>query len=70
MWYKPEYSTSTATTELKNLLGDKLFEGPKPVPLISDLIKIGTEKDSLVLDFFAGSGTTAEAVAYLNNKDS
>ena len=70
IWYKPEYSTSTATTELKNLLGDKLFEGPKPVPLISDLIKIGTEKDSLVLDFFAGSGTTAEAVAYLNNKDS
>lgn len=70
IWYKPEYSTSTATNELKNLLGDKLFEGPKPVPLISDLIKIGTKKDSLVLDFFAGSGTTAEAVVYLNNKDS
>ena len=70
IWYKPEYSTSTATTELKNLLGDKLFDGPKPVPLISDLIKIGTKKDSLVLDFFAGSGTTAEAVVYLNDKDS
>ncbi|ENU6123846.1 site-specific DNA-methyltransferase [Escherichia coli O65:H11] len=70
IWYKPEYSTSTATTELKNLLGAKLFEGPKPVPLITDLVKIGTKKDSLVLDFFAGSGTTAEAVAYLNEKDS
>ncbi|EIW7993136.1 site-specific DNA-methyltransferase [Escherichia coli] len=70
IWYKPEYSTNTATTELKNLLGAKLFEGPKPVPLITDLVKIGTKKDSLVLDFFAGSGTTAEAVAYLNEKDS
>lgn len=67
VFYKPEYSTSTATTYLKNLLNKKVFEGTKPVPFIRDLIRIGCNKDSYVLDFFGGSGTTAEAVLTLNN---
>lgn len=69
LFYKPEYSTSTATTLLKNLLGKKLFDGPKPVPLIYDFIKIGTEQNDILLDFFAGSATTAHATLQINSKD-
>ena len=69
VFYKSDYSTSTATNELKKLLGKKVFDGPKPVPLIKDLIQIGTEKDSIVLDFFAGSRTTAHAVLEANLED-
>ena len=69
IWYKSDYSTSTATTQLKNLLGNKLFEGPKPVPFIKDLLVIGSDKNSIVMDFFAGSGTTAHAVMNLNRED-
>lgn len=67
--FKPEYSSSTATTKLKDLLGGKLFDFPKPVPLIEDLISLGTDKDSIILDFFSGSGTTAEAVFRKNIAD-
>lgn len=66
IWYKPEYSTSTATTELKKLMGAKVFEGPKPVPFVQDLIKICAGRDGIVVDFFAGSGTLAHA-AMLEN---
>ena len=49
---------------------DIRFEYPKPLALIEYLINIGCEpKDGLVLDFFAGSGTTAEAIVNVNKKD-
>lgn len=64
-----EYSTSSATNRLKELFGQKVFDGPKPVPFVKDLIHIGTSRDSIVLDFFAGSGTTAQAVFELNKED-
>lgn len=69
IFYKPEYSTSTSTTELKKMLGAKKFDAPKPVHFISDLIKIGGSDDSNVLDFFAGSGTTLHATMQLNKQD-
>lgn len=68
-FYKPEYSTSTATTQLKALFGTKLFDGPKPVPFLKDLITIGSDKGSVVLDFFSGSASTAQAVMELNAED-
>lgn len=68
-FYKSDYSTSTATTRLKALMGgNKVFDGPKPVPLISDLLTLGTNEGSLVLDFFAGSATTAHAIFEQNVK--
>jgi len=67
--YKPEYSTSTATNHLKSILGSKKFDGPKPVPLIMDLLFVAGSKNALILDFMAGSGTTAEAVLRLNKID-
>lgn len=69
IFFKPEYSTSTATKKLKTLLGGRYFNGPKPVPFIVDLLEISTDRDSIVLDFFSGSGTTAEAVMTLNARD-
>lgn len=58
----------------KNLIkslfsNEEIFSFPKPVELIQRLLMIATEKESLILDFFAGSGTTAHAVMQLNAED-
>ena len=58
-----------ATRDLRELFGGKVFDGPKPVELIKKCIRIGSEEDSTIVDFFAGSGTTAEAVLELNHED-
>ena len=49
--------------------GVKLSNGKKPIRLIRNILKLANKKDALVLDFFAGSGTTAHAVMDLNKKD-
>jgi adenine-specific DNA-methyltransferase len=69
IFYKAEYSTSSATNLLKQIFGKKLFDYTKPVFLIKDLMHLVTNKDDLVLDSFAGSGTTAHAVLALNKED-
>ena len=69
MFFKSAYSTSTATKQLKDLLGARYFDGPKPVPFLLDLIQIGSGPEDIVLDFFAGSGTTGHAVMELNAQD-
>ena len=48
---------------------DKIFSYPKPVSLLNQLLKFINDKDSIILDFFAGSGTTAHAVMELNKED-
>ena len=59
-----------ATRELRTLFDEKdYFDFPKPEELIKQFIQQGTEKESLILDFFAGSGTTAHAVLDLNEQD-
>ncbi len=63
------YLTDRATTELKDLYGEKVFDTPKPLTLIKDLIDSCTSSDALILDFFAGTGTTAEAAWELNKLD-
>ncbi|HEP8418103.1 TPA: site-specific DNA-methyltransferase [Pseudomonas aeruginosa] len=58
------------TQELSNLLGPKIFSNPKPTKLLTHLIKIGASaEDSIVLDFFAGSGSLAHAVMLANAED-
>lgn len=64
-----KYSNDNAKKDLSIFgLGDK-FDYSKPVELIKKLIKAYYKKDALVLDFFAGSGTTAQAVLELNEED-
>ena len=64
-------STGDGTKELTSIFGEKdVFENPKPTKLIEFLVKHGTHRDAVVLDFFAGSGTTGQAVLQLNKEDS
>lgn len=68
-WWDDIDTTTHATVHLKELFGDKVFDSPKPVELIERIIELGTvEEDDIILDFFAGSGTTAEAVFNHNKK--
>ena len=59
-----------ASIILKELFGSKgLFDNPKPVEFLSLLSTVGANSDSLILDFFSGSATTAHAVMKLNAED-
>jgi len=62
-------TTTNGTQELEDILGEKKFNNPKPVSLIKRILELSTDKDSTVLDFFAGSGTTGHAVLELNKED-
>ncbi|MFY4758513.1 site-specific DNA-methyltransferase [Aliarcobacter butzleri] len=61
-------STQLAKENLKKLMNNNLFDTPKPIGLISKFLQLATKND-LILDFFAGSGTTAHAVMDLNAQD-
>lgn len=68
--YKFAGSTRGARAELKELFGgERGFDTPKPVKLIKRILEIASNKNSTVLDFFAGSGTTGHAVLELNKED-
>jgi adenine-specific DNA-methyltransferase len=58
-----------ASRDMKALFGEKIFDSPKPVGLIQKCVGIGAEEEAIILDFFAGSGTTAHAVLDLNKED-
>jgi adenine-specific DNA-methyltransferase len=68
IFYKPEYSSGNGTSRIKDLFGERLFDNPKPVSLIKDLISVGTDENDIILDFFAGSSTTADAIFTLNKE--
>ena len=59
-----------ASLELKNIIGtENKFDYPKPVEFIKILLQIASEKDSVILDYFAGSGTTGQAVMQIDKED-
>jgi len=64
-------TTDQASKELAELMEAKVFDFPKPIGLIQRMLKIATESSTndIILDFFAGSGTTAQAVMQLNLED-
>ena len=64
-----KYSSTSASKNLQTLLKGRIFDYSKPVDLILFLLKTGSYKDSLILDFFSGSATTAHAVMQLNAED-
>ena len=66
-----EFGTNQrGSLEVEELLEARLFDFPKPVLLIKNLLSIGANSDDLILDFFSGSGTTAHAMMQLNAEDS
>lgn len=71
LWYAEEVGDSASARKalIKLMEGDARFDTPKPVGLIRRVLEIATDRSSTVLDFFAGSGTTAQAVAELNAAD-
>ena len=64
--YFPEFQ---GTNLLKNLLGKNLFSYPKSLYAVLDTLKIMTSNNDIILDFFAGSGTTGHAVLEMNKQD-
>lgn len=71
LWLAEEVGhNQTATRELKALFDDeKCFDFPKPVAYIEQFVRVISDRDSVVLDFFSGSATTAHAVMQLNAED-
>ena len=71
LWYYEEVGhTDEAKKEIKNLFsGNAPFDTPKPTRLLERILAIASEQDSIVLDFFSGSGTTAHAVIKKNAED-
>ncbi|MFC6717198.1 DNA methyltransferase [Natrialbaceae archaeon GCM10025810] len=68
VWTDKEINNQRGKEALKHLMGDHTVDFPKSVDLIKKCVKIGAGHDGTVLDFFAGSGTTAQAVLELNEE--
>lgn len=64
-----KFLNGEGTKEISKLFGKKVFSFPKPVNLLKYLIYIGSDDDSIIMDFFAGSSTTAHAVMELNSEN-
>jgi adenine-specific DNA-methyltransferase len=70
VWTDKKYQSEFhGTNVLKDILGENAFEYPKSVYLVEDILKITSKEDSIVLDYFAGSGTTGHALLNLNFED-
>lgn len=71
LWEGQQFGTTRqAASLIKNLFdGVQVFDTPKPIELIKKMLEIATGQDSIVLDFFSGSATTAHAVIQLNAED-
>lgn len=69
VFYKPIYSSGNGTNEMKKIFGERIFSNPKPKELIKDFIRIGSGRNDLILDIFAGSGTLAQSVLELNEEE-
>ena len=68
LWDKVAYN-SNGTLEITDILGPKKFLHPKPVGLIKHILKLSTDSEDTILDFFAGSGTAGHATLQLNKED-
>ncbi|MFP3154801.1 site-specific DNA-methyltransferase [Lachnospiraceae bacterium ZAX-1] len=64
-----QFNTTQGTREIMTLFGRKMFDYAKPSELIKYIVNICPDKNSIVLDFFSGSASTAQAVFQLNSED-
>lgn len=69
VWADKYIISNKGTAEVQQLLGKGIFDFPKPVELIRRIVDIATSTEDIILDFFAGSGTTGHAVVSQNLKD-
>lgn len=68
-WVSKYFQSNRGTKHVAELMGAGIFDFPKPVELLSEVVRIGSMEDSLIMDFFSGSGTLAEAVYVVNSED-
>lgn len=68
-WDNKSFHSIRGTKEITELLGKSVFDFPKPEMLLRQILTIGTNEEDIILDSFAGSGTTAHAVLNLNKQD-
>ena len=69
VWFDKSILSNKGTSEIQQLLGKGIFDFPKPLSLIKLMMGIGINENDVILDFFAGSATTAHAVMQLNKED-
>lgn len=70
VWWDKEDNSEKGTLEVKNIFdGKKIFNFPKSKDVIKKLIEMGSKNHDIILDFFAGSGTTGDAVMQMNAED-
>ncbi len=69
IWDESNINTELGGKLLTQIFGEKKFDYPKSIGLLTAILQIATHKKSIVLDSFAGSGTTAHAVLEANKKD-
>ena len=68
-WWEDLGSNQEGATLLEDIVGKDVFNNPKPIGLINHILKLNTDESSIILDFFAGSGTTLHATMQLNAED-
>ena len=69
VWTDSSFYTTRGSNDIRELFNGKVFSYPKPLPLVSYILKRTTSNDDTILDFFSGSATTAHATMLLNLKD-
>ena len=70
IWFNEDVGSTQSSKEMvKKLLNSNVFDTPKPINYIKKMMQLTCEKNSIVMDFFSGSGTTAHAVMQLNAED-
>lgn len=69
VWFNKEINSIVGTREVAAIVGKGMFDFPKPLFLLSQIVEIASDKNSIVLDLFSGSATSAHAVMKLNAED-
>ena len=69
LWTDKEFSNDSGRQSVKELFGQAIMDFPKSPHLMARLVKMGSRRDSIVLDFFSGSAATAHAVMAVNAED-
>ena len=69
VWFEKELNSIVGTREVASLVGKGMFDFPKPLYLLKRIVEIASDENSIILDFFSGSSTTAHAVMQLNALD-
>ena len=69
VWIDPKYDSGKGTLFIKEMFKDNIFTNPKPLDFLTDISRISTNSDSLILDFFSGTSSTANAVMKLNAEE-